>query len=62
MRASGFEGGRRGSHIKALIPIGIQGLLDDARRVGLFSIYGDDRKWVRETKDLALGEAIRGDD
>jgi len=55
MKMNKFEGSWKGLHIKALIPIRIQGLLDDAGRVGLLCIHRNDRKWVRETKDLALG-------
>ena len=55
MRTNQFEGAREVLHIKALIPVGIQGLPDDAGRVGLLCIHGDDCKRVRETKDLALG-------
>ena len=62
MSTDGFGGSRKGLHIKALIPIGIQGLPDDTGRVGLFRIHRDDSEWVRKTKYFALGQAICGDD
>ena len=55
MKMDVFEGGRRGLHIEALVPIGIQSLPNDASRVGLLRIDRNDCEWVRETKDLALG-------
>ena len=55
MRMDGFEERWKGIHIKALIPIRIQGLPDDAGRVGLLCIHRNDCKWVREAKDFALG-------
>ena len=55
MRMNEFEESWKGLHIKALIPIGIQGLPDDAGRVGLLCIHRDDSEWVGETKDFALG-------
>jgi len=54
MRMGEFEGSWEGLHIKALIPIGIQGLPDDARRVSLLCIHRDNSEWVGETKDFAL--------
>jgi len=62
VRTDGFEGDWGDLHIKALVPIGIQSLPDDAGRVGLLCIHRDDCEGVRETKDLALGQAIRGND
>ena len=62
MRMNEFEGGWRGSHIEALVPIGIQSLPDDAGRMGLLCIHRDHREWIREAKDLALGQAICGND
>lgn len=55
MRMNAFEGSWKGLHIEALVPIGIQGLPDDAGRVGLLCIHRDDSEWVGETKDFALG-------
>jgi hypothetical protein len=49
-------------HIKALIPIGIEGLLYYARCVCLFCINGDNGEWVGKTEDIALGQAISSDD
>ena len=49
-------------HIEILVPVGVERLLDHARRVGLFSIYSDDRKRVWEPEDLALRQTIGGDD
>ena len=51
----GLKGGWRGLHIKTLVPIWIQCLLDDAGCVGLVRIHRDDCKRIRETKDFALG-------
>ena len=48
-------------HIKTFIPVRVQSFLDDASRVGLFRIDGDDGERVRKTEDVALGQAIRSD-
>ena len=42
MSINGSEGSGKGLHIKALIPIGIQGLPDYT-------------EWVRETEDFTIG-------
>lgn len=49
-------------HVKVLVPIRVQRLLDHARRVGLLAIDGDDGKRVRQTKDVPLDERVGGDD
>jgi hypothetical protein len=49
-------------HIERLIPVRIQRLLDNARRMGLLSIDRDDRKWIRQSEHVSLGEAICGYD
>ena len=45
-------------HIKLLIPIGIESLLDYARCVCLFRVDGDDCKRVRKAEDITFGQAI----
>jgi hypothetical protein len=48
-------------HVETLVPVGVQGFLDDAGCVGLFGIDSDDSKRVRETEDVSLGQPIRSD-
>lgn len=50
------------AHVEALVPVRVKRLLHDARGVGLLCIDGDNSEWVRETEDLALGQAIGGND
>ena len=45
-------------HIKMLIPMGIEGLLDYARFVCLFRVDGDECEWVRKSEDIEFGQAI----
>jgi hypothetical protein len=45
-------------HIKVLIPIGIESLLDYARCVCLFRVDGDDCEWVGKSEDITFGQAI----
>ena len=49
-------------HVKTLIPVGIQSLLDDTGRVRLFRIDGDYSEWVRKSEYITLGKTIRSDD
>lgn len=46
------------AHVKALVPVWVQRLLDYTGRVCLLSIYGYDRKGVGQTEDFALGKTI----
>lgn len=48
--------------VEAVVPVGVQGLFDDRGGVGLLSVDGDDGERIRETKDIALGQAVGGDD
>ena len=41
-------------HVETFVPVRVQSLLDNTRRVGLLSIYSDDRKGVGQTENLAL--------
>lgn len=50
------------SHVKALVPVRVEGLLHDAGGVGLLGIDGNHGEGVGKTEDLALGQAIGGDD
>ena len=45
-------------HIKALIPVRVQGLLDNASCVCLLRVDSDDRKRVGQAEDLALRKTI----
>ena len=45
-------------HIKVLIPIGIESLLDYARRVCLFRVDGDDCERVGKAEDITFDQAI----
>jgi hypothetical protein len=45
-------------HIKALIPMGIESLLDYARYVCLFRVDGDECEWVGKSEDIEFGQAI----
>lgn len=58
----GLKTGWRDLHIKTLVPIGIQGLPDDAACVGLLCIHRNNCERVWKTKDFALGQAICSDD
>lgn len=49
-------------HIKILIPVGVQSLLDDTGSMRLLCIDSDDCKRVRESKHIALGQAIGSND
>ena len=59
---AGLEVNRTGSHVEALVPKGIQGLLENPSRVGLLRIYSDNREWVWEAGFSVLRQAIRGND
>jgi hypothetical protein len=48
-------------HIKVLIPIGIESLLDYARCAYLFRVDGDDCEWVGKAEDTTFGQAIGSD-
>ena len=50
------------AHVKALVPVGVEGLLHDTSGVRLLGIDGDDGEGVREAEDLPFREAIGGDD
>lgn len=45
-----------------LVPIRVQRLFDDGRGMNLLPVDGDDRERVREAEDVALDQAVRGDD
>ena len=45
-------------HIKVLIPMGIESLLDYARFVCLFRVDGDDCEWVGKSEYIEFGQAI----
>jgi hypothetical protein len=45
-------------HIKVLIPMRVESLLDYARCVCLFRADGDDCEWVRKCEDIEFGQAI----
>lgn len=49
-------------HIEALVPVGVESLLDHARCVGLFCINSNDSERIGKPEDIAFGKAIRGDD
>lgn len=49
------------SHIKTLIPVRIQRLLNHAGGVRLFCIDGNDSEGVREAEHITLGETIGSD-
>lgn len=55
-------GKRPDGHVEGLVPVRVEGLLHDARGVGLFCVDGDDCEGVRQAEDLALGQAIGCDD
>jgi hypothetical protein len=42
-------------HVKALVPVWIQSLLDDTGGVSLLCVNSNDGKGVWKTKDVALG-------
>lgn len=52
---------RTSLHIKTLIPVRIQRLLNHAGGVRLFCIDGNDGEGVREAKHITLGETIGSD-
>lgn len=49
-------------HIKAFIPVGVQGLFDDTGSVCLLRIDSDDGERVRKPEDITFRETIRSDD
>lgn len=49
-------------HVKALIPVRIQSLLDHACSMCLLSIHSDDRKRVRQAENFTLRQAIGSND
>ena len=53
---------RKNSHVEALVPVRVEGLLHDTGCVRLLGIDGDDSEGVRETEDLALRKTIGSDD
>lgn len=50
------------SHVEALVPVGVQRLLDDARGARLLAIDRGHGKWVRKAEDIALVKPISGND
>lgn len=50
------------SHVEALVPIGVQRLLDDARGARLLAIDGGYGEGVGKSKHIALVESISGND
>lgn len=40
--------------VKAVVPVRVESLFDDAGRVRLLAIYGDDGEGVGETEDVPL--------
>jgi hypothetical protein len=48
-------------HVKTLIPVWIQCLLDDAGSVGLFRVDSDNSEGVWEAENITLGESIGRD-
>jgi hypothetical protein len=57
-----MTGRRTDIHVKGLVPVRVESLLDHARRVRLLSVDGDNGEGVRQAKDVALRKAIRGND
>ena len=60
MSMSRFGGWTKRSQIKALIPIGIQTVLDGPSPSGLPRIHCNVSEWVRRVKDPSFEQAIRG--
>lgn len=52
----------KGSHVEVLVPVRVESLLDDTRRMGLLGIDCDDCEGVRETEDISLGEPVCSND
>lgn len=48
--------------IKAVVPVRVQGLLDDRGGVRLLSVHSDNCERVREAKNIALCQAISSND
>ena len=49
-------------HVKALVPVRIQGFLNDRGGMGLLCIDSDDSERIGETENVSFGETIGGDD
>lgn len=47
-------------HVKVLIPVRIEGTLDNTSRMSLFCVDSDDREGIWQAEDVALAEAVRG--
>lgn len=52
----------KGSHVEVLVPVRVESLLDNTRRMRLLGIDCNYREGVWETEDISLGEPICSND